>query len=663
MKNNFRRRRPRTSSEEGQTFIPIVVMIAVLLLGMLGVAIDYSQLWAHRQMAQGAADAACEAGAADLYLKAIDPAAAGVGGLQTFNWIGTAFDCSTSPGTPPCSYASANGYPGPTVPGSTVNVTFPTTLAPTIPDLPAPFTTANPYIQVTVTDSVPMTFTRLLSPNPTVIINAKAVCGLVPVNMPAPLVILHTTAAGSLSVGGASKITVFGGPQRSVQVNSSAAAAVSVGSVDLSQGGPSDSGSDFGVFGGPQTQPGSILLGSTGHYISPALPLGDPFATVNAPGVPPALGSARPVPFAVNGCPDPSGCVEFTPGDYTGCNAGKNLQPGDQGCLLLPYKGSNPNFKIAAPNWVVGQTYTAGTLIQPTKNNGGNFLFIAMNSGTANGASPAWPQTPCARQPDGTCAGQTVTDGGGIQWQNVGVVASNLQLTTGIFDPGLYYVAANGFNLGDNSTVRVSTATGDGSKGVMFYFSTSATVGVTSNSGKSSACTSAANDGTSSPSGCVVSYQISGAVSSQATGYLPSQKLQCPSGVKNPSQVPAVLDGNILLGPCGLLVGNPGISGTYGSPDGNRGFLFFQNRAAAATPSWGGGGQFLSSGFMYFHFGNGATCGAGTSCLTLQGGSGSQSYTLGNIVVDELALAGNPQINMILNPAATFSALMPTLLQ
>ena len=56
----------RDSSQRGQTFIPIVIFLGVLLLAMLGVASDYSQVWAHRQMAQGAADAACEAASADL---------------------------------------------------------------------------------------------------------------------------------------------------------------------------------------------------------------------------------------------------------------------------------------------------------------------------------------------------------------------------------------------------------------------------------------------------------------------------------------------------------------------------------------------------------------------------------------------------------------------
>jgi hypothetical protein len=671
MKNNFRRRRPRTSSQEGQTFISIAVLVAVLLVGMLGVAIDYSQLWAHRQMAQGAADAACQAGAADLYLNAIDPGAT-VTGLESFSWIPAnpdtgSFACSASPNTPPCQYASLNGYPG-KFPGSSVNVSFPSKVT-NAPPLTGPFAATVPYIKVTVSDPVHMTLTRLFSPNPNVTINATASCGLVPVTLPTPLVVLHSSASGALTVGGSASIIVYGGPQRSVQVNSTSTTAASIGgTVDLSRGGPASppSGSDFAVFGGPNTQPGGVLTGSTGNYIFPAPPLQDPFAAYNPPDPKTLnLGSARAVPFRVNGCPDPAGCVEFTAGDYTGCSTSNKLQPGDQGCLNLPYQGK-PKFKIAAPDWVLNQKYTAGALIQPTSGNGKNFLFIATNSGTAKGEPAAWPQTPCAPQSDGTCLGQTVTDGGGIKWQNVGTVASNLNLTTGIFDPGLYYVDANGLVFGDQSAARVSTAAGDGSDGIMFYFNTSAgTVSVTSNSGKAAACTTADANGTASPAGCIVAYDITGAVSSAATGYLPSQKLQCPNGATNPKPVQDAnpLNGNVLLGPCGNVPGNPVISATYGSPDGNRGFLFFQNRATSAQAIWGGGGQFLSSGFMYFHSGNGSSCGTSTSCLKLRGNSGAQSFTLGNIVVDELSSDGTPQINMILNPAALFQVLKPTLLQ
>jgi hypothetical protein len=643
------------SSQRGQAFLAILILISILLLAMLGIAADYTQVWAHRQMAQAAADAACQAGAADLFLKGTDPTAATDFPGLDFSWIGNGFNCGSKSGTAPCQYAALNGYAG-----SKVSVSFPASL-PGVNGIPAGFpTVANPYVKVTITDPVAMSLTKLVSSTATFNVTASAACGLNAINTPVPLVVLHRTANASLSVSGSAKITIFGGPRRSIQVDSSSPTAVSVGTVDLSQAGPSGSGSDFAVFGGPTNKPAGVNLGTTGNWIPGTNPFGDPFAAVSAPAsAPPTAGTAKPVPFAINGCPDPNGCVEFTPGDYTGCLTG-NINPGQKGCLMLPYTGSNPKFGAAGANWQANHAYAAGTLIKPatptcanTANPGG-YVYMAIGvPGTSNntGCPALFNQTVCTRQADGTCSGGTTTDGT-VTWQNVGVVILN-KLSTGIFDPGLYYVAANGLSLGDGSTARISTATGDGSYGVTFYFSTSVSVSVTSNSGKSSACTSASS-GTGSPNGCVVSYKIDGTLSPAATGYVRSTALQCPSGSPNPSQVPALLDGNILLGPC---------SGTYASPDGNRGFLFFQNRSAATSASWGGGGQFLSSGFLYFHNGNGTTCGTNTSCLTLQGSSGAQSYTLGNIVVDKLSMGGSPQINMILNSRATFSVLRPTLLQ
>ena len=81
---------PGKSFERGQTFLVIAIFIAVFVLVMLGVAADYTQVWAHRQMAQGAADAACQAGAADLFLQAEDPSVSGTNGVGSFGWIGGA---------------------------------------------------------------------------------------------------------------------------------------------------------------------------------------------------------------------------------------------------------------------------------------------------------------------------------------------------------------------------------------------------------------------------------------------------------------------------------------------------------------------------------------------------------------------------------------------
>src|SRR5438105_8545063 len=142
----IRLRHARQSKQSGQSFVIIAIVIAVFLLGVLGLATDYTQIWAHRQMVQAAADAACQAGAADLYLNYSNPSAATTYNLD-FSWIGSAYDCSQSgptgntgryTGSSPCRYATTNGYSG-----SNVAVTFPSSV-PGAPDLGGFGSIANP---------------------------------------------------------------------------------------------------------------------------------------------------------------------------------------------------------------------------------------------------------------------------------------------------------------------------------------------------------------------------------------------------------------------------------------------------------------------------------------------------------------------------------------
>jgi hypothetical protein len=137
-----------------------------------------------------------------------------------------------------------------------------------------------------------------------------------------------------------------------------------------------------------------------------------------------------------------------------------------------------------------------------------------------------------------------------------------------------------------------------------------------------------------------------------------SRTLQCPGGVPNEPEIPATIDGNVLLAPC---------SGSYGDPSGQyRGFLYFQDRAAAAAPSWQGGGTTLAAGFMYFHQcrpdGAGVACYApgisayGTS-FNMGGNPGSGSYAVGSLVTDTIVSNGNPGIMMILNKNKYFPQL------
>ena len=231
------------SPQQGQAFLIIVIFIAFFLLAVLGLATDYSQVWAHRQMAQGAADAACQAGAADLFLKGTDPTASTDFPGLDFSWIGSSFDCSALPNSVPCMYASFNGYSG-----STVSVTFPSTVD-GVSGIPAGFPTiAHPYIKVTVTDPVATYFTRIASSIRTVNVKASASCGFNVINAPVPLVVLHRTASPSLQVNGSASVTILGGPTRSIQVDSSSSTAVTVGTVDLHLAGPGDTGADFAVF-------------------------------------------------------------------------------------------------------------------------------------------------------------------------------------------------------------------------------------------------------------------------------------------------------------------------------------------------------------------------------------------------------------------------------
>src|SRR5258708_36910210 len=98
----------RFASQRGQTFLMIAIFIAFFLLAVMGLATDYGQVWAHRQIVQAAADAACQAGAADVLLKFQDPTVSSAYPQVNLGWVGTAYDCSTNTGSSPCKYAVPN---------------------------------------------------------------------------------------------------------------------------------------------------------------------------------------------------------------------------------------------------------------------------------------------------------------------------------------------------------------------------------------------------------------------------------------------------------------------------------------------------------------------------------------------------------------------------
>jgi hypothetical protein len=535
----------RRSLERGQSTILVVLALSVFLLGFIGFAVDYTNLWFKRQAAQGAADATCQAAGMDLLLLAQGSTTPNMNFTPT---VGGSLDCASSSTAAPCIIAQYNGFNG-TLAGNTVTMSFPAS----VDGATAPPGVNVPYVKVDVTQQVPVYFSRLLLAGNTVATHATATCGLSAPLGPVPIVVLHKTSTQAIDmVGNKNLIKIVGGGQRSIQVNSNAKpTSVNLEAIDLSAAGPANTGGDFGLFGGPATNPGSVDLGSTGHWVYPAAPIADPYQDIAAPSQPgdgtkfPKLkGASCSVAVApkgcykVDGCPDPNGCDEYTAGYYSG--------------------------------------------------------QIQVKAGTA------------------------------------------------IFQPGVYYIQG-GLSLDSNSVVRVTccggSADGDGSGGVTFYFSGSGTLNVNANSGKA---------------GLADVYHVNGGTFNGVQ----NRALKCTGGRDNPPGLPDTIDGNLLLAPC---------TGTYGDPQGNyRGFLFFQDRSAAASVSWQGGGNFLMAGYMYFHQcranGTGRSCsnpgsgGYGTT-FNLGGNPGSATYTIGSIVTDRIVSNGNPNITMILSPFESFAAL------
>jgi len=559
---NWKPRRDR-AGEAGQAIVFVLLIVGIFLLGALCFAFDLSNMWYHRQSAQSAADAACAAGAMDILVKA-------EGGTTTYgSQIGTAYNCTTTSTDSVCSYAAKNGYNSNNT-ANLVSVSFPTTAATGAPPgVAIPSGTANPFIRVDIVDHVPTFFIALLSGNTTKDVRAFSTCGVEYAAAPIPLLVLNPTNPKALTVQGAnnpapgcdsttgvkSKVCIWGGPSQSVQVDSNASNAAYLGggaNIDLNKGGPTNTGSNFGTWGGPLSAPSGFLGGSTGSWLAPSAPLSDPFASLAVPD-PTKLSTGTVtsvVPSTAIVCPDTS-CARYSGGVYS---SGICIGPGAK-CTCIP---------------------------------GG-----------------------------GRC--------------------------TAIFDPGVYVIQGN-MSVDSNSCLRPSGAAGDGTGGVMFYFTGGGSVSVGADSG----------------SKCQSTFSTAG------TGYSGTSSLvngiKCKSTSKIPSNLASItsLSGNVLLAPCSGTYGDPYEAKGQTDPDGEQhGFLMFQDRStASANQSWGGGGAMLLAGTMYFHNSTDFS-----DTFTLNGNSGSSTYVLGDIVADDVSLSGDSQVTMDLNTSVVFNVLKASIMQ
>jgi hypothetical protein len=623
-RNNWSKTNCRTG-ESGQAILFLLLALGIALLGAVAFSVDFGNTWFHRQSAQSAADAACTAGVMDLLVDS----QGGATGHQGFT-NGTAFNCAPGSTASPCKYARFNGYNSDGT-GNLVEVKFPTSSV--VPGLPSSSIASatvvpNAFIQVNVIDNVPTYFSGLLSGRRSLPVRASAVCGVVYATSPIPILVLDphspnsSPAQSAFNIQGSGLIKIVGGPTKSIQVNSGDTAASCGQSncsvnypwgsarVDLSTGGPNQTGSDFALYGAPAAAPTGFIPGTTGHWVAPSAPINDPFAQMCAPGqtgCPSINGNSPPAVPPVPAVPaDESSIVRFPGSPCTSIPC--NVAWKDHGCPDPAATRANGNCVLYTPG-----LYTADIKVK------GN--------------------------------------------------------TVALFDPGLYYINAGagfGLSLASNSTIRPGTGVGDGTSGVIFYFKGSSTVTVDSNSGKKTGY-----DRFSTLLGPIDSggAQYPDDATHKNTTYRTGVK--CTGTSTIPTNLPATIplnpatDGaNVLLGACTGYYGDP-----LGASDPNgiqRNFVFFQDRSATAVkPTWGGGGQFLLAGTMYFHScnaaGTGIGCGATPTYFSdifkMEGNSGSGTYVLGDIVVDNLTLGGTSGITMDLNPAQSSGILKAALLR
>jgi len=538
--------------ESGQASVFLILMMGIFLLAAVGFAVDLSSVWFHRQAAQSAADASCVAGAMDmLYLNS-----GKIVSSPSFS-PGTAGDCSSSSAAAICEYAAFNGYTATTSAASwgtstaagavAVSWTFPTSVTGVKSSGGATY----PFLNVVVQQKSATWFMGLLGVH-SITVGASCTCGLPPGAGSPPLVILDPTTTQALWVSGGAHIVITGGPAVSIGVNSSANGSPASNSssngvycdggsgypIDTSTAGPSGTGGQLSLVGGPATNQycgAQTILNDPANKLwkSPQAATADPYGSVPAPTQPgaPQILTSNPV------------------GDATGCiqNA---VSSGSNGCAR-----EDPTYGLITGIWVGPGTDSCPNTIP--NSSAGTLHNVGQDPGTyveyygnCLEFSPGYYPT-----------GINVTNLAG--WAN--------DVTT--FQPGVYYLNGN-LTVGSSSTIRNAwIGTQPSTRGVIFYFLSGGPV--------FSGGSGAANSNISS----VPSY------------YLTCSGTTTPSGMPA-SLTGNVLASQCSAG--GTYVGASS-SDSY-SASGLRGLLFFAAHSTTYNAVLLGAGASLNfTGALYFH--------------------------------------------------------------
>jgi putative Flp pilus-assembly TadE/G-like protein len=425
--------------QSGQASILLIVILGTFLLASVGFAVDLSSMWFQRQAAQSAADASCGAGAMDmLYLHN-----ATISSSPGFI-VGTAGDCSSSGTAAICKYAGFNGFTATTAASTwgtstavgavAVNWTFPSAVT----GVSASPGITYPFLNVVVRQKAPTWFIGMLGMG-SMTVGASCTCGLAPGVGSPPIVILNPTVASALSFSGGTQIVITGGPAVSVQVNSSSTSAIACsggtssasGTINTSTAGPSGTGGQLGLVGGPTLNP---LCGS--YKI-----LNDPNNLLWKSGV-----SVVPNPYAGVVAPTQPG----NPADLTATPVG------DATCYQPGLTSTNCGRKDSTYGYITGIWVGSGTDTCP-------------NSTTATGSRHYIGQDSAYTLFYGNCL--EFTPGYYPTGINVQSLAQDANDVT-IFQPGVYYLNGDLTISGSNTVRNVWSGAQPSTQGVIFYFLT-----------------------------------------------------------------------------------------------------------------------------------------------------------------------------------------------
>jgi len=262
--------------------------MSILLIGALGLAVDGGQMYAQRQMAQAAADAAAQAGIMSI-LDGTNATSANPFGTGTPPIASSV--CTTTDARTPCVYARDNGFGGTTA--DMVTLSFPATVA----GVTLASSASVPAFAVTVQRTLRTGLIRFVGAA-TSSIGAKASAGIVATVPTACIYVLDPAAQNAFQISNAATLVASG---CGIIVDSSNSEAASI------VGGASVTASAIDIVGG--------VAINNGGSASPAPVTGvtavtDPFALL--PSLSPGSCASHPTMYNA-----PSNTT-LSPGTYCG---------------------------------------------------------------------------------------------------------------------------------------------------------------------------------------------------------------------------------------------------------------------------------------------------------------------------------------------------------